>query len=160
MSFVITRGGAADIDGVGALHALSRLKTYEFVSGYQPEVYVAHWRARFESEREDHRLHVATSDSGVLAGFVYVGGGRLHAIHVHPEWTGRGVGSALMAVARRSLRELGFERASLWVLADNERACRFYERDGWVLSGQARVSEIEGFMTRQLEYVCGLRPVE
>ena len=162
MSFVIARGGAADIEGVGSLHALSRSKTYKFLSGYHPEVYTAHWRARFEAEHENHRLHVATADMGAgeLVGFVYVGDGWLHAIHVHPDWIGRGVGVALMAVARSSLRELGFTRASLWVIEENERACRFYERDGWVLSGQTRLSEIEGVMTRQLEYICHLDQTE
>jgi GNAT superfamily N-acetyltransferase len=158
MRFVIARGGAADTEGVGSLHALSRFKTYKFLSGYEAEVYADHWRARFEAEHESHRLHVARAetDSRELVGFAYVGNGWLYAIHVHPEWHGRGVGSALMAVARASLRELGFVRASLWVLDDNERACRFYERDGWVVSGQTRLSEIEGVMTRQLEYVCDL----
>lgn len=158
MSFVITRGGAADIEAVGTLHALSRLKTYKFLSGYQPEVYAAHWRERFEGEKESHRLHVARADSATreLVGFAYVGGGWLHAIHVHPDWLGRGVGQALIAEARASLRELGCVRASLWVIEDNVRACRFYERDGWVLSGQTRLSEIEGVTTRQLEYVLEL----
>lgn len=162
MSFVIAPGRADDIEGVGSLHALSRLKTYKFLSGYHPEVYAAHWRARFEAEKDSHRLHVATAVAGEreLVGFAYVGEGWLYAIHVHPDWIGRGVGLALMAVARKSLLALGFVRASLWVLEDNERACRFYERDGWVLSGQTRLSEIEGVMTAQLEYVCELRPTE
>ncbi len=154
MSFVITRGGAADIDGVGALHALSRMKTYKFISGYEPERYTAHWRTRFEAEHEHHRLRVAKAvGSGELVGFAYAGNGFLHAIHVHPDWKGLGVGQALMAAARISLRELGFARAALWVLDDNGRACRFYERDGWVLSGQTRMSEMDGALTRQLEYV-------
>lgn len=156
MSFVIAPGAAGDIDDVGSLHALSRLKTYKFLSGYRPEVYTAHWKARFEAERDNHRLHVAKAASQELVGFAYVGDGWLHAIHVHPDWIGRGVGLALLNEARISLRELGFTRASLWVLEDNERACRFYERNGWVLSGQIRLSEIEGVMTRQLEYVCEL----
>ena len=155
MSFRITLGGPADAEGVGSLHALSRLKTYKFLSGYRPEVYIAHWRARLEAEREDHRLHIAKPDSdpGELIGFAYAGAGWLYAIHVHPDWLGRGVGAALLTEARASLRELGFARALLWVLADNERACRFYERDGWVLSGQTRLAEIDGVTTRQLEYV-------
>lgn len=155
MSFVIARGGADDIEAVGTLHALSRSKTYKFLSGYRPEVYAEHWRARFEAEQGSHRLHVAKADAE-LVGFAYVGDGWLYAIHVHPDWIGRGVGMALMAVARQALRELGFTRAALWVLEANERACRFYERDGWVLSGQTRLSEIEGVMTRQLEYICEL----
>jgi GNAT superfamily N-acetyltransferase len=157
MTFVVTPGAAADIDGIGSLHALSRFKTYKFISGYRPEVYAARWRARFESEHENHRLQVArAARSGELVGFAYVGQGWLHAIHVHPDWSGLGVGRALLSAARTSLQELGFTRAALWVLADNERACRFYERDGWVLSGQTRTSEIDGTITQQLEYICGL----
>ena len=34
------------------------------------------------------------------------------------------------------LTEGGHERAVLWVLRDNPRARRFYERAGWVLTGR------------------------
>jgi RimJ/RimL family protein N-acetyltransferase len=38
------------------------------------------------------------------------------------------------------LRESGATRASLWCLADNARARRFYERRGWTLDGGERVA--------------------
>lgn len=156
MSFTVMPGGESDLAEVGSLHALSRMKTYKFIRGYQPEVYEAKWRARFEAEGQSHRLLVARADSGSMAGFAYVGDGWLYAIHVHPDWIGRGVGLALMTAARETLRGLGFERVALWVLEDNERARRFYERDGWRLSGQSRVDNMDGVDTRQVEYVCDL----
>jgi GNAT superfamily N-acetyltransferase len=91
-----------------------------------------------------------------MVGFAYVGEGWLHAIHVHPDWHGAGVGPTLLASARESLRDLGFRRAALWVIEGNERACRFYEKDGWVRSGESRVSEMDGVLTRQLHYMCDL----
>jgi len=48
-----------------------------------------------------------------------------------PEWFGRGVGRGLFARATERLRNLGYVRATLWVLATNERSRRFYERAGW-----------------------------
>ena len=37
------------------------------------------------------------------------------------------------------LRTFGFERASLWMLAGNERALRFYRREGWVADGRSKL---------------------
>jgi GNAT superfamily N-acetyltransferase len=155
VTIVIRDGGAGDVAVVGALHALSRFKTYDFIDGYRPEPLQAAWRHRFEAEQATHRLLIASVAEAVV-GFAYVGEGCLYAIHVHPEWLGKGAGAALMEAARKALRELGFDRAVLWVVEGNERACRFYERDGWTLSGQRRVSDMDGVVTAQLEYVRAL----
>jgi GNAT superfamily N-acetyltransferase len=47
------------------------------------------------------------------------------------EW-GRGTGPALMHAALTSLRQHSYLEAVLWVLAENARARRFYERCGFV----------------------------
>jgi GNAT superfamily N-acetyltransferase len=64
--------------------------------------------------------------------------GRLDALYVLPEDWSNGVGSRLHRDAVEGLRELGPE-ARLWVLEQNVRARRFYERRGWVLDGTERV---------------------
>lgn len=56
--------------------------------------------------------------------------GELEAIYVLPgHWTS-GVGRALWQLTRRRLIERGFSTATLWVLADNARAIRFYTAAG------------------------------
>ncbi|WP_117211453.1 GNAT family N-acetyltransferase [Allorhizocola rhizosphaerae] len=154
MTFRIRPGTAADVDPVGELHTLIRNETYkDIISGYRAESTTAFWRQRFPVEAGTHRLLIAHADDGSLLGFVYVGEGVLQAIHVHPDWHGRGVGQALIQAGRKTLAELGFRFASLWVIAGNERACRFYERDGWRLSGLVRDGEMGGVSWPQLEYV-------
>ena len=56
-----------------------------------------------------------------------------------PAAWGRGIGCRLHAAAMARLRALGFERASLWMLAGNQRALRFYRREGWVADGRSKL---------------------
>jgi hypothetical protein len=44
-------------------------------------------------------------------------------------------------------------RAYLWVLAENARARRFYERGGWTADGVTRTEAIGGEPVLQLRYL-------
>jgi GNAT superfamily N-acetyltransferase len=63
------------------------------------------------------------------AGFVAVKDDVIEHLYVHPEFHGRGVGTALLAKAR-ALCPSGFR---LWVFQQNAQARRFYEKHGLVL---------------------------
>jgi len=56
--------------------------------------------------------------------------GEVYGFYVHPDAWGSGVADALMTRCLGALRRR-FPDASLWVLRDNPRARRFYERHGW-----------------------------
>ncbi|TVQ61744.1 MAG: N-acetyltransferase [Phycisphaerales bacterium] len=58
--------------------------------------------------------------------------GRLYAIAVHPDRTGRGYGRALAERVLHALAEEGVERVSLEVRADNTTAQRLYRSLGFV----------------------------
>jgi GNAT superfamily N-acetyltransferase len=70
--------------------------------------------------------------------------GELYALYLDPAVWGRGVGVRLHAVALHRLRSYGFDRASLWVLEGNERALRFYRREGWADTDRSRVDRGPG----------------
>ena len=75
------------------------------------------------------------------------------AIYVHPDYWRAGIGSLLMDRALAYLAGSGSSRASLWVLEDNSRARAFYERAGFVPSGQLRQDRSFGGVTvRELQY--------
>jgi ribosomal protein S18 acetylase RimI-like enzyme len=63
-------------------------------------------------------------------------GTEVYAIYVLPEEFSTGMGRALMAAAVAELP--GAAEVGLWVLADNPRARRFYERFGFTLSGRSK----------------------
>jgi GNAT superfamily N-acetyltransferase len=54
----------------------------------------------------------------------------------------RGVGRALMAAVLDSLRDLGCTEATLWSLADNERANAFYEAHGFRRDGAEKREDV------------------
>ena len=58
-----------------------------------------------------------------------------------PERWGTGLADRLDDRALEVVRELGSARCHLWVLEDNARAPRFYERRGWRENGESRVVE-------------------
>lgn len=62
--------------------------------------------------------------------------GEVYAFYLHPTAWGSGAASATMARCTEFLRDAGFTEAVLWVLRDNPRARRFYEKSGWRVTGE------------------------
>jgi RimJ/RimL family protein N-acetyltransferase len=56
-------------------------------------------------------------------------------IYLLPEAAGRGIGRDLFTTATERLRAFGYGRATLWVMASNDRSRRFYEAAGWSWDG-------------------------
>jgi GNAT superfamily N-acetyltransferase len=81
---------------------------------------------------------VAEVDGRAL-GFVAVEPPWLDALYVRPEAWGSGAAALLHDDAVHELARRGVPRARLWVLEQNLRARRFYERRGWGQDGSTRV---------------------
>ena len=106
---------------------------------YPPERYP------FPNDAVRRRWEVFTSAGGWAVrsdhGFVAVSGCWLEALYVLPQAWGTGHADDLHDAAVEELRRLAVERARLWVLEENARARRFYERHGWRADGTSRVVE-------------------
>jgi putative acetyltransferase len=120
------------------------------------ELWVAAWRATyaeidFDARREWFTTHLAALEtegaltlclregaSPALAGFVVIHPttGWLDQLCVHPNCFGGGAAQALIDAARRASPK----GIRLDVNADNHRARRFYEREGFELIGPGGVS--------------------
>ena len=62
-----------------------------------------------------------------------VNSAQLTGMHVAPGFTGQGIGTLLMQRSLDYIRERGFSRVVLGVIAANTGARRFYESHGWAL---------------------------
>jgi ribosomal protein S18 acetylase RimI-like enzyme len=163
MAATLRTGNDVDLLPVGALHFRSRGAAYaqilpvEALASPGAAALAEWWSERWKWEQDTHRLTVA-EDFDRIVGFSYVGpsetegAAELYAIHVDPALVGTGVGRLLMENALKQLAEVGGERAVLWVLEDNERARRFYDRGGWSPDGETRVEAIGGEPVKQLRY--------
>lgn len=79
--------------------------------------------------------------------------GELVSLYLLPEKWGCGCGSQLLQSALCKLKKRGFENVCLWVLKDNGRARRFYEKHGFAVSGKERQIEAAGCSVCEVEYI-------
>lgn len=133
-----------DAHAVAEIHVTAWQEAYRGIipAGFLAGLSIARQEARW---REDIRhgspqLLVARID-GRVTGWVAFGpcrdagaapeAGEIWAIYVAPSHWARGVGRSLWLGARARLAEQGYRSVSLWVLAGNRRAIRFYRLAGF-----------------------------
>jgi putative acetyltransferase len=91
------------------------------------------WRERWRGELVPNANIVVAEQAGALIGFVTIDAtGYLDQLVVSPDHWGSDLGDALVAEAKR----LSPHGITLLVNADNVRAIRFYERNGFVHAGE------------------------
>ena len=92
-------------------------------------------------EAENAAANDATVEAEIMgyAGVLYVlDEGEITNIAVHPLFTGKGVGFALMSAAQEYCRRAGVKSLHLEVRASNERAIALYRKCGFVRTGIRR----------------------
>ncbi|MFE1248550.1 GNAT family N-acetyltransferase [Streptomyces sp. NPDC058735] len=89
-------------------------------------------------------------------GEVLTADAELYALYVHPDHIGRGAGRALLAESVARCAAAGRGRLLLWVLEDNGRARRFYERAGFRADGAEERFEVDGATVPEVRYAMGL----
>jgi GNAT superfamily N-acetyltransferase len=82
----------------------------------------------------------------------------LYALYVHPAWWSTGTGRALMDRVLDTTSVASYLSVRLWVLRDNSRARRFYERAGFAPDGASHTLEGLGGVT-EIRYRRALQPV-
>lgn len=142
------------------------------------ELYLASWRAGYKgllpkkfldeltAERWTEKLLGEGSFAAVEGGKIVahclahpsnepqmLGWGEIHTLYTHPDFWGRGYGSAVFEQAEKWLREQGFDRAYLYVLEGNERAERFYKAHGYLPNGDTLCCDIGGVIVTDYRYV-------
>lgn len=82
--------------------------------------------------------------------------GELWGIYIDAGCMNKGVGSALMKEGLNNLRELGYKKATLWVLTFNEKSRSWYEHKGWKVEGKTKTDKEDGFPLNETRYVIDL----
>jgi GNAT superfamily N-acetyltransferase len=133
-----------EADALADVHAATAAVAYAHIFGGRPFP-IELTRRRY---REFAGRLIVAAEAGRIVGFAAAEGDELRALYVAPERWDRGLG-------RRLLEAAGPVR-QLWVLEDNTRGRRFYERQGWRADGTARMA----FGVRELRYVRDLESGE
>ena len=70
--------------------------------------------------------------------------GQLTTLYLAPDTWGAGTGRALHDATLERLATAGFDSAVVWMLSTNDRARRFYHRQGWARDRILRVQQFGG----------------
>lgn len=158
----------SDAASIARVHVAAWQSGYEGLlpSSYLGELSVAQRTARWKqilAVPSDNAAHTLVAErTGAVVGFASVGSsrdddadtstGELWAIYVHPDHWGTGAGHALHQRAIQALLHAGCAVATLWVLAGNERAARFYARHGWAPDGASKTDWRDDVRLDELRY--------
>jgi ribosomal protein S18 acetylase RimI-like enzyme len=149
---VLRRGALADADAIAELVVRTWRVAYRgllpaaTLAGLGNDSHALRWRARLAAP--DLLSYVCMAGEQVL-GFVTCGAsrdsdaapqtGEVYALYVLPECWRQGCGRLLMSTALAALRARGYRAVTLWTLRHNDRAIRFYTRQGFVMDGAAKL---------------------
>jgi RimJ/RimL family protein N-acetyltransferase len=158
----------ADAEGIARVHVASWQAAYggllpdDFLAGLRWQDRAETWRERLAADNTDDSTWVLRSNDRII-GFASIGPARdddraaltsweLYGIYLDSAAWQRGLGRGL---AQRVLAEVPDRVAdvSLWVLAGNARARRFYERLGFALDGTTKTDVIGGREVLELRYL-------
>lgn len=97
------------------------------------------FRQRLRDNLADTRV---SGPAGRPVGFCIVKQGELYQLYVGPEARGSGIAAALLADGERRIADSGAAMAWLACAIGNDRAARFYEKNGWRRAGPM-INELE-----------------
>jgi len=112
------------------------------------------------------RVFVATEDNKVI-GFCAVCPcrdsdlgkefGELGGIYVDQHYMGKGAGTKLLEYGLKELKNMGYTKATLWVLASNAKTIKWYESRGWRVEGKTKVDKRDTFEMNETRYITDLK---
>jgi ribosomal protein S18 acetylase RimI-like enzyme len=159
---------AADVEAVSTIRVRGWRAAY---AGIVPQTYLdamtvegdaSQRRQWFSQPGRQSRDLVALGDHGPV-GWICFGpcrsevpgpgrAGEVYALYVSPDLIGQGIGRRLLEEAHGQMRSQGFGASVLWVLADNRRARRFYERSGYQADGATQDDAYDEVTLTELRY--------
>ncbi|MFC4469892.1 GNAT family N-acetyltransferase [Streptomyces xiangluensis] len=151
----------AEIRIRGWQSAYAGLIPQSYLDGLDLTAEVSRRRAHFEQAGEGV-VNLVAEGNGEVVGWACHGPYRdselpaqdaeLYAIYVHPDRLSQGVGHALLRESKARCTDAGHDRMLLWVLKENARARRFYERAGFTPDGTEEPWEVEGASVPEVRY--------
>lgn len=146
-----------DISQVAMLHLASWQKAFRGIlsDGYLDnlirEQFEEIWGRMIEMS---NRTNLVAEKYGIVIGFIAFGPireisngkgdiGEVYGIYVHPAQWRTGTGKKLLTIALKELKDKGFKKVCIWTMKDNDIARGFYEKLGFILTNEKRISKRE-----------------
>lgn len=171
MATLVRAMTADDCDAVAAVRiggwrwAYAGLMPQAYLDALSVEEDAARRRARF-AEGDGKVVNVVAERDGQVVGWGCLGPCRdedvpdgaveLYALYVRPGDVSTGVGRSLMDTLLKRAAADGHSALLLWVLKENHRARRFYEKAGFTPDGAEEPFEVDGVAVPEVRYARAL----
>ncbi len=149
---------------MGFVHSCSWQKAYaniipnEIIAAFTPEKRAEIFSNIIESQPEEYYLFVVNDQSAGIASLSKSHEkdspntvGEIYSIYFHPDYWGTPATQVAFQFCIDRLKALGFSFITIWVLEDNIRARRFYEKNGFEFDGHSKEIEV-GKKLREVRY--------
>lgn len=131
--------------------------------GIVPDEYLDNMPTGIEQRIEDFRESFANPGdiqsycvmyADKMIGFLVIdiANANIWAIYLIEDFWGKGYGKNILDFAVNELKYIGHKKIYLWVLEENNRARRFYEKHGFIFDGETR-EKTYGKPLVQFQYV-------
>ena len=134
--FTIRKAHRNDLSRIAEIQVFNyRLYFYPIFKSdeyYFDELSVPSLMRKFESDLDSLYVY----DDGVVKGFIKIEGTYIARLFVEPVLQNASIGSRLLEYAMKE-----HNADHLWALEKNEKAIRFYERHGFIITGEKKTED-------------------
>ncbi|MBS1204127.1 MAG: family acetyltransferase [Proteobacteria bacterium] len=137
-------------------HGCKTVYSSEVIEAWTPQTMPDNYRVVIA----ENPFYVAVTSENipVASGYLDLRTGSVEAIFTLPQWSGKGLASAIIAVLKQEARRRGFARLTL---ASTPNACRFYQQQGFrVVRENRHYSKMARADLRCFDMECELTPGE
>ena len=150
-----------DFNAIGEIYAQSWKTAYK---GIVPQEYLdglsgSLWTKILGDSKYDAYViledekHIGTSSICAARDEKMKGWGEIVSIYLLPEYFGKGYADPLFKGVINALSEKGYTNIYLWVLKENIRAHKFYEKHGFHQNGDTSLIEVAGKELTEIRYI-------
>lgn len=162
-----------DINSLANIHSLSWKEAYKnifsekFLKNLRTEIFLENRKKKFRRDIEENSmldffiiefsekaigililssLQKITKDKNVA---------EIIAIYLLPEFWNSGFGKEILSFSIARAKDFGAKKIFLWVVVENKRARKFYEKNGFVVTGRKKILPIEN--KEEMEYMLDIK---
>ncbi len=151
---------SADIHGRSWMFAYGDIVGKDLIESYNAR-WPFVWAKMLENNTDTHYVIL---DGDMIVGFTSINPSRdadvsdemfeLTGLYLDPNHIGKRYGKQAMDFVKHEASTRGYTAISLWVLDQNDRAKRFYEKEGFIPDGSKKNSGLGD--TQEERYICKL----
>lgn len=164
MKIDVRLANTEDASIIADVHAKSWSFAY---NGIVPEEIIDRFNARWQMIWDKMLVnnvnsHYVVIIDGTVIGFLTIAVSRdddikdsfyeIIGLYLAPDYIGAGNGKQTMEWIKNEIKNRGYDKISLWVLEENDRARRFYEKSGFIVDGKYKPSGLAD--AREVRYIC------